>query len=116
MRGVRQRLNAMIETAGLGAVDIDYRDDPRLVVLYGEQVFEFDPPALIDQGQRRMLNNCPDFAAESRQLSDAAAEHWRDAFAQRFIGRGDDDGDEASIDDDIDDFDDDDDFDDEEPK
>jgi hypothetical protein len=93
LRGVRTRLNGLIEQAGQRAVEIDYHDDDdaRLIVLHGEQVFEFDPPALIEQGQRRLSSRHSNLAHDCGQLSDAAAQRWRDAFEQRFIAQDDKD-------------------------
>jgi hypothetical protein len=96
LRGMRMRLNALIEQTGQRAVEIDYHDDARLIVLHGEQVFEFDPPALIEQGQRRLSSRQRDLVHDCRQLSDDAAQRWRDAFEQRFIAQdGEDDADDA---------------------
>lgn len=87
LRGMRMRLNALIEQAGQRTVEIDYHDDDdaRLIVLHGEQVFEFDPPALIEQGQRQLSSQHRDLAHDCRRLSDAAAQRWREGFEQRFI-------------------------------
>jgi hypothetical protein len=93
MRGVRPRLNAMLEQAGRSGVEIVYRDDGndgdgsddrRLVVLAGEQVFEFDPPASAAQGQRDLLSRFPDLAGDCRGLGDEAMQRWREAFEQDF--------------------------------
>ena len=94
LRGMRMRLNGLIEQSGQRAVEIDYHDDDdaRLIVLHGEQVFEFDPPALIEQGQRRLSSRHGDLAHDCRRLSEAAAQNWRDAFEQRFIGPDGEDG------------------------
>jgi hypothetical protein len=88
MRGLRARLERSIAQAGQDAVEIGYHDDSRLIVLYGEKVFEFDPPVLIEQGQRSLLASCPDLAQQRRQLGDAAAARWHEDFAQRFIASG----------------------------
>jgi hypothetical protein len=85
MRGQRGRLNAAIEQTGHGAAEIGYHDDPRLIVLYGEQIFEFDPPVLIEQGQDRLLRNFPALETDCRQLSEMASQRWRDSFEQRFM-------------------------------
>jgi hypothetical protein len=93
MRGLRARLDQSIAQAGQDAVDIAYHDDSRLIVLHGEKVFEFDPPALIEQGQRRLLASCADLAQQPRQLGDVAAARWRASFEQRFIAAGEASGD-----------------------
>ena len=85
MRGQRERLNAAIEQSGQSAVEIRYHDDPRLIVLYGEQVFEFDPPVLAAQGRARLLRNFPALETECRQLSEIASQQWRESFEQRFM-------------------------------
>jgi hypothetical protein len=103
MRGVRPRLNAMLEQAGRSAVEIDYRDDGddqddrRLLVLAGEQVFEFDPPASAAQGQRDLLSRFPDLAGECRGLGDEAMQRWREAFEEDFAQQDFEQDDEAEF-------------------
>ncbi|HEY4317740.1 MAG TPA: hypothetical protein VGN04_09060 [Herbaspirillum sp.] len=88
MRGARARLNAMLAQAGRNAVEVGYGEDARLVVLAGEQVFEFDPPESIAQGQERLMTRFSDLADACRGLGDDAMQQLRLAFEQRFDGKG----------------------------
>jgi hypothetical protein len=85
MRGQRARLSTAIARAGQSAAEIGYHDDPRLIVLYGEQVFEFDPPALAAQGQARLLRHFPALETDCRRLSETASQRWRESFEPCFM-------------------------------
>lgn len=78
MRGVRGRLRKLLDDAGQNTADIEYRDDTRLVVTAGEQVFEFDRSASIEEGVAHLLGRFPDLESDSRALRDAAMQRWRD--------------------------------------
>ena len=82
-RGLRLRFNAAVEQAGMPAACIAYHDDPRLIILCGEQVMEFDPPASVGQGRQRLLAQFEDLPADCRALSEAAVQRWREAVEQR---------------------------------
>jgi len=89
-RGMRTRLAAALGKNGQAAASIAYHDDPRLVILCGEQVLEFDPPELNRQLRKNLLRQFDDLPNDCRVLSEAALARWRDMFEQRFAaGNGD---------------------------
>ncbi|RXZ38324.1 hypothetical protein D9O50_01920 [Oxalobacteraceae bacterium CAVE-383] len=76
MRGVRARVQSLLDAAGHGAADIEYRDDGRLAVLAGEQVFAFDPQVSIEAGSARLLARFPDLEETVRSLGEAAMQNF----------------------------------------